>query len=327
MIHEWIQRLADGQHADIPRATYDLDEPIVMPDGADPIVTGNRAILRTHEEGMDAMVCNGPARIRDLRFLTEAKRGGAALRCTPEYQCSGLELSHVEVLAGGMDSAFQFGIVLDNCWNATLDVSIQGLPTDYTDKALLEPRMEIALDLGNCQAPRVKYQIGGAGIGIKSVSRKQGDAESIVLEGRWTQSCRRCIHLEGGVYGGFPTPDATIAATHFFYTQEGIFALNRHGLVIAPGVNLCGSHLDTNGTTAMWLVNCPDVKVIGTTIWRTLEGPRPWPAALGIVLDQTDGAVVNSNTLTSLMDLGIYQTSSCRNIVLGPNLNRATRPS
>jgi hypothetical protein len=329
MIYDWQKSLADGVNTDIPRDVYYLDEPIVIAPRSDPIVTGNRAILVTHDDGMDALVASGAVRIRDLRFMTTAERGGAAFRCQPEYQISGLELSHVEVIHSGLQEhgTFETGIALDNCWNSTLDVAIQGYPWDYTDAALLTPRMAVALDLGNCQEARVKYQIGGAGIGISSISRAQGDAEGLVLEGRWTQSCRRCIQLYGGVYGGFQTPHAHIGgATHGFYTQEFLFALHRHGLVV-NGANCCGSHLDENGTTAIWLVDCPDAKVVNNTIWRTALGPLPWPDAFGIVFDQTDGAVIDCNTITAMIDLGIYQTASCRNIKLGLNLNRAKRPS
>jgi len=332
MIPDWVKSLNDGLDTVIPRNVYPLDEPVIIAPKSDPIITGNRSILVTHDEGMDAMIASGAVRVRDLRFMTTAERGGAAFRCQPSYQISGLRLHDVEVIhddAGGKDSgAFETGIALDNCWNSTLDVAIQGYPWDYTDAALLNPRMAVALDLGNCQEPRVRYQIGGAGIGIKSVSRAQGDAEGVVLEGRWTQSCRRCIHLEGGVYGGFPTPHAHIGSGgHGFYTQEFLFALHRHGLVV-DGANCCSSHLDTTGTTSMWLVNCPHAKVVNNTIWRKLAGPpESWPPALGIVFDQTNGAVISGNTITDLIDLGIYQTGSCKNIVLGPNLNRAKRPT
>jgi len=314
MIPDWQKQLADGVDANIPRGVYDLDEPLVMPEGADCIVTGNRAILRTHDEDMDAFVCSGAAKIRDLRFLPETQRGGAAFRCTPDYQISGLELTNVEVLAGGLDRAFRFGVVLNNCWNSTLTVNVQGLPTDYTEEALLNPRMAIALDLGNSQCPVCDVMISGAGIGIHSKSEQQGDAEGVIIRGRWIQHCRRCIHLEGRVYGGTPTPHASIEGSiHLFYTGEGIFALHRHSLSI-DRANCCGSHLNPDGTVAMWLVDCPNLSVTSNTVWRTFPGPHFPNAGLGIVVDATDGAIIRDNQVTKDVDLGFYVSSSCRNI-------------
>jgi len=307
------------------------DRPIAI-DGAGMGLTE----LRWQGEGVHGIVSDGrsnltgPVTVRDLTLTTTAARAGDAIRIAYNPISSSHDPSTIiervrirPTLGSEFVGAFRRGIVLDGGWSPQINkVWVQGKNSDITVPALQSAAMEVAIDLGTSMEAKIRAaQIACCATGVRITGPLQGKGEGFGLSESAIIHNLCSVRLEGGVYGGWPTPWASVSGSHFFYLQQGVFATGR-GDVVLTGNSICGSHLIPDWGVGIYVAGeCRNIRITDNHLWTTRPGQGH-----GIVVDASADGVISGNVIDASMAIGVWLTTSSQGWDVRVNRNKAGTP-
>jgi hypothetical protein len=184
---------------------------------------------------------------------------------------------------------WRIGMRLTNGWNADLErLWICGalMPAPF-----LQPRMDIALDLGtsmdvHVSRPRIVH--AGTGISLADPYKAENFSQGFHLSGGWFQHCLTDIYLKGLGAGGHRTPVARILFAHLAHLKIGLH-IEGYRSVTITGVNFYGEPY-FNPTLALYLKNCSSVTISDCDFWRNANDVN----GHAIVLDGCHGVGIKN---------------------------------
>lgn len=327
---EWVDKVQSGEREVLLPAGWTLPSyPVVIPSDSNVTLIGTpNSVVMVTENGQDAFVGKNPVGFTasGVRVGSLAERAGAAFRITPSRLTGNINLD-VQVL-GGLNNgkgSFRQGIVLDNCWSASITGRISGDPRDSTAESISQAKMEIGIDLGNCQTPYVdpRTTIENCGVGISGHGDiRQGDSEGVNLEPRWIINVGTGIRLIGGKFGEEYTPQATLRPRHIFFTENGIQLIGRAQATIADCFFRGSEQAKT--PCAIHAVACPGLKLYGNTFSRSYVSLNAPKESYAVVLDQLSNALIFGNHIEKASSLGFFLSNSVEHVKVFGNVNDAS---